>query len=385
MNDSPSQDYINDTSLPSWFGALALRQADNNEVVLHRCNMTRDCCWFIQSVFALSSCKTVLRCDRCRGGFCQSGKKRRLLKSSGIMLVTTDTRISISMDEIMSPTLASGIFTALATGLLVLVGFAQVVVLRGQRRQQRLDQAETYRKRWADCRDDWAKVVFLGHDKGAYYQVADSKTVEMLEADVASGLDDRLAWAYDSVRSISALFSDVSLRILQGQLQVSDVYPVFGSELLRQSRQLRNILEQGYSRYPYGRSGPSPAKQEHDNLRGYLNSWLVYHDGIRRRCLILIDLLWAEAARLEDLPPDDLKGAADAKIVSGDICRKRLSSECKRLNGYWDGGLNKKLTNFLRHAEYRRKCSRVGIDPSRLALLDKEWVNRLLHNPPDQD
>lgn len=287
------------------------------------------------------------------------------------------------MEEAMNPTLASGIFTALATGLLVLVGFAQVVVLRGQRRQQRLDQAEIYRKRWADCRGDWAKVVFMGHDRGAFYQVADSQTVERLEEDVAAGTDGRVAWAFDSVRSISAILSDVSLRILQGQLQVSDVYPVFGSELLRQSRQLRNLLEHGYSRYPYGRLGPSSAEQQHDSLRDHLNSWLVYHDGIRRRCLILIDLLWAEAARLEDLPPDDLESAADAKKTSGDGCRKRLSSECKRLNGYWDRGLNKQLTNFLRHAEYRRKFSRVGIDPDRLALLKKEWVDRLLHNPPN--
>lgn len=286
------------------------------------------------------------------------------------------------MEEVMSPTLASGIFTALATGLLVLVGFAQVVVLRGQRRQQRLDQAETYRKRWADSRGDWAKVVFLGHDRGAYYQVADSQTVEKLEEDVAAGSEGRVAWAYESVRNISALLSDVSLRILQGQLQVSDIYPVFGSELLRQSRQLRNLLEHGYSRSPYGRLGPSPAEREHDSLRGHLNSWLVYHDGIRRRCLILIDLLWAEAARLEDLPPDDLKSAADAKVASGENCRKRLSSECKRLNGYWDKGVGMQLTNFLRHSEYRRKCSRVGLDPDRLALLGKEWVDRLLHNPP---
>lgn len=40
------------------------------------------------------------------------------------------------------------VFTAAATGLLALIGLVQATVLIGQRRQQRLDWVEVYRKRW---------------------------------------------------------------------------------------------------------------------------------------------------------------------------------------------------------------------------------------------
>lgn len=48
----------------------------------------------------------------------------------------------------------------------------------------------------------------------------------------------------------------------------------------------------------------------------------------------MIDLLWAEAARLEDLPPYELITAADAKARSGHLNRARLSAEVLRLGGW---------------------------------------------------
>ncbi len=277
--------------------------------------------------------------------------------------------------------MSDAMITAIATGLLVLVGMAQVVILVGQRRQLRLDLAESYRRRWAECRNDWAGLVFIGRAAGEFYQVGDRETVKRLENSVAlyDGCS-REAWVSDAVRSVTAMLSDVSLRILQGQLHVSDVYPIFGTELLRHSRALRMLLDVDYKNEGYGLCTDPEHVRKHDNLRGHVQEWLIYHDGIRRRCLILIDLLWAEAARLEDLPPSELKSAADAKRFSGRDCRERLFSEFKRLNGVMNSLVGRRLRDFLRHAEYRQRYSKTGIDPKRLTELEAKWLDRLLHN-----
>ncbi|WP_203008580.1 hypothetical protein [Pseudomonas paraversuta] len=276
--------------------------------------------------------------------------------------------------------MGDAMITAIATGLLVLVGLAQVVILIGQRRQLRLDLAESYRRRWTECRKDWAGLVFIGRASGEFYQVGDRETVKMLERAVEQ-YDGRSrdAWVSDSVRSVTSMLSDISLRILQGQLHVSDVYPIFGTELLRHSRALRVLLDVEYMHSGYGLCDDPDHVCKHDYLRGHVQEWLIYHDGIRRRCLILIDLLWAEASRLEDLPPPELKSAADAKKLSGKDSRSRLFSEFRRLNGVTAFRRGLQLRSFLRHAEYRQKLSKTGIDPKRLAMLEAKWLDRLLH------
>lgn len=273
----------------------------------------------------------------------------------------------------------SAIITALATGLLVLVGLAQVFVLVAQKRQQRLDLAETYRKRWQESLEDWAAVVFVGREEGAFYQVASKDQLERLTANVnGSDLYGRDVWAVSSIRNVSSIMSDVALRILQGQLTVSDAYPIFGTELLRHSYALRALLDPPHSQPNYGRLGPTGEHRKHDSVRHHLQEWLIYHDGIRRRCLILIDLLWAEAARLEDLPPDELKSAADAKRTTGALNRARLGAEHIRLRGRLRLCHRRKLLGFLRHAEYRAFPWQKGLSTKRLQKLEALWTERLL-------
>lgn len=273
----------------------------------------------------------------------------------------------------------SAIITALATGLLVLVGLAQVFVLIAQKRQQRLDLAETYRKRWQESLEDWAAVVFIGREEGAFYQVASKDQFERLTASVhGSELCSRDVWAVSSIRNVSSIMSDVALRILQGQLTVSDAYPIFGTELLRHSYALRALLDPPHCQPNYGRLGPSNEQRRHDSIRHHLQDWLIYHDGIRRRCLILIDLLWAEAARLEDLPPDELKSAADAKRTTGALNRARLAAEHIRLRGRLRLCHRRKLLEFLRHAEYQAFPWQKGLSTKRLQKLETLWTERLL-------
>jgi hypothetical protein len=255
---------------------------------------------------------------------------------------------------------------------------AQAAVLVGQRRQQRLDWAEVYRRRWSEIKEDFAQVVYLGRSRGAYYQVADPELIEKLNAAAAeSNNRSPTIWALASVRNVCGILSDVCQRIMQGQLHVQEAYPLFGTEFLRHGAAMRAILD-GSCLPIYGRLGPSDVERHHDNLRHEVQTWLVCHDGIRRRCLILIDLLWAEAARLEDLPPNDLACVAEAKKVTGKRNRMRLLNEVLRLNGRLAICRGMRLARFLRHAEYRNHPWCIGLNPERLKLLEAEWTSRYL-------
>ncbi|MCI8210784.1 hypothetical protein AUC61_14700 [Pseudomonas sp. S25] len=275
----------------------------------------------------------------------------------------------------------SAILTAVATVLLVIVGGAQLIVLQAQRRQQRLDLAEVYRRRWAESAAQWAAVVFLGRDPDDFYQVASKEELEKFKAAVsASSAYEQDPWALHSVRTISSILSEVTLRILQGQLRIEDAYPIFGTELLRHSRPLRSLLDGRTDYGGYGRLGPDHQQRLHIDLRGYMQDWLIYHDGIRRRSLIIIDMLWAEAVRLEDLPPSDIKSAADAKKITGHLNKKRLKTEFYRLRGRSRFLRAWRLAKSLGHAEYRRIGRKIGVDEKRLQELDVEWTERILRD-----
>lgn len=270
--------------------------------------------------------------------------------------------------------------TALATVLLVIVGVAQVMILLAQRLQQRLDWAEIYRRRWIEIQKDWATVVFLGRGASSYYQVAHHDFLqELRKVSVTSSAGIASSWALTSVRNIFGLFSDLSSRVLQGQINVHEIYSIFGTELLRHGAPLRALLD-GESEYLicYGSIGSTAEEAKHDQLRSEMTTWLACHDGIRRRALILIDLLWAEAARLEDLPPYELASAANSKHVTGNLNRARVRAEVFRLNGWLGWKRSICLANYLRYAEWKRfKWSR-GLLKERIIKLDEEWTQRYL-------
>lgn len=276
--------------------------------------------------------------------------------------------------------MSSSAIIAVATALLVLVGFAQVGVLLAQRRLRRLDLAEMSRTRWSDIKEAWATTVFIGREIDEYYQVAERTFIAGLQDRVIeAGLEKPTVWALDSVRSVTGLLSDSCLRVLQGQITVEDAYAVFGTELLRHSRPIRIICDPGY---PTGRQrgsiGPTQVEEAHDRVLREIRDWLIYHDGIRRRCLILIDLLWAEAARVEDLPPPDVRSAAEAKRRTGESRRRRVREECRRLVGFAGWFRSWLLSRHLRHAEYKARFRRIGLSDDRLEEMEQVWEARLL-------
>jgi hypothetical protein len=267
------------------------------------------------------------------------------------------------------------VLTAIATALLVVAAFAQITVSRAQRRQESLLYIDNFRQRWRDSKDDFGTVIYFAGDPDDFYQLIDHKAVVQLQTKCKeTSLEGQTVWALDALRSACGTLSDMCMRILQGQLHVQDAYPAFGTELLRYSNRLRNILDP-----PRTETGKTFTKTStHLQIREELQDWLIYHDGRRRRCLILVDLLWAEAARLEDLPPGDLRSAAEAKRRSGALNRSRVFFECIRLNGLLGLFLAFRLARFLRHAEFRGLLSLVGLSRRRLDRLDQIWTARLL-------
>lgn len=278
------------------------------------------------------------------------------------------------MNEIFNPN-NSSFLTAIATVLLVLVGLVQIFVLYSQKKQTRIALTEKYRQLWNDLKIHWGNIVFIGREAGEYYQVLDSASINSLKNRIINSKNAHPAiWALESIHKVCGLLGEVSTRILQDHLKVADIYPVFGTEFLRQSRPLRMILDSGY---PIN-FATRETTEEHRQVRRELQTWLIYHEGLRRRCLILIDLLWAEAARLEDLPPEDMKSAADAKKQTGQINRKRVFQESIRLNGGVKIFYALSLSRFLGKAEYRSWKNWAGINKKRLSILNKGWTERLL-------
>lgn len=265
---------------------------------------------------------------------------------------------------------------SILTALLVLVGITQIKMLFSQKHQNQLALLQDYRNRWWNLKKQWATVVYVGRREGDYYQVADQSLLKVLDkVKDEYSLSAPTVWALESVRDVSNIFSDICIRILQGHLDIKDVYPIFGSELLRQGRPLRILLDVYYPKDHDPMEG-----RAHGGIRKELQDWLIYHDGIRRRCLILIDLLWAEGVRLGDICPSDIKNAAKAKIYTAKKINDRLSIETRKVNNSMCLIRIPKLKSHLKHSQYRKGFWENGIDEVELSELEKKWEDMLLRN-----
>lgn len=271
----------------------------------------------------------------------------------------------------------SNFLTAIATVFLVLVGLVQIFVLFSQKKQTRIALTEQYRKLWNSLKNHWGIVIFIGRENGEYYQALDEASINKLKDETKKHrLDTPTIWALESIQKVCGTLAEVSTRVLQGHLKIEDIYPIFGTEFLRQSRPIRQLLEPDYqSSYQ-----SVDTTVQHKLIRTEIQDWIVYHDGLRRRCLILIDLLWSEAARLEDLPPYDMKSAADSKKKTGNLNRKRVYKEIIKLNGASKVIFALRLSRFLRKAEYSSLTNWRGINNKKLSNRDQEWTKRLLRN-----
>ncbi len=148
--------------------------------------------------------------------------------------------------------LDSTLITALATGLLVIVGFAQVIVLIAQKKQTRLQLVTEYRKRWNSYQKYWGKVVFIGRNEDEFYQVLNEKKLQELNnLKKITSHSQPTIWAKESIQIVCGTLSEISVRILNDDLKVSDAYSIFGSEFLRHSKPLRVLLDNEYKNYDF--------------------------------------------------------------------------------------------------------------------------------------
>lgn len=271
----------------------------------------------------------------------------------------------------------SNFLTAIATVLLVLVGLVQIFVLFSQKKQTRIALTEQYRQLWNSLKEYWGNVVFIGRENGEYYQILDETSINaLITKTIKYRPDTPTIWALESIQKVCGVLGEISTRILQGHLNVTDIYPIFGTHFLRQTRPLRQLLEPDYQNsYKISKS-----TEQHKLVRKEIQDWLIYHDGLRRRCLILIDLLWAEASSLEDLPPEEMQSAAEAKSQTGGLNRKRVFQETIRLNGAIHIFRALKLSRFLRKSEYHSWMNWRGIRRQRIENIKQEWIKRLLRD-----
>ncbi|MDX6038249.1 hypothetical protein SH917_21805, partial [Acinetobacter baumannii] len=116
----------------------------------------------------------------------------------------------------------------------------------------------------------------LGRDLDEYYQMLDAEEIIKLNSNLLTSRREKpTIWARDAVRDVSALMSDICIRILQGSLTIQSVYPILGTTILRHSRPLRILLESDYY-YDFGTDDAIINKNllyRHKQVREEVQNW----------------------------------------------------------------------------------------------------------------
>lgn len=252
--------------------------------------------------------------------------------------------------------------------------YLEVALLRRQGRQLDIDVERIIASRWDELRHDWQLAILVARGPDDYYVDASSEQIMKYQALVAERValnaaywpsdadaaslvelvqplkDDeqieewhvqytslsREARQYElSVRAVLRFLDWLSLLVLRGRIASADLYAIVGIDFVRNSAPLKRLAE-----------GSDRVEQPSTNAAW----WTDYYPGMRQRVLILLDVLWAEAARLRDLDISELAGVARHKRSSGSGLRnRRRIGRWARLHGtVW---LAVKLRRHLRHAE----------------------------------
>lgn len=261
-------------------------------------------------------------------------------------------------------------------GLLV-ASAIQIVTLRAEGRRHEAELVATLHRSWERLAGAWGYCILLGRLPGDYYNMVTIEEQDEFGEAAAryhrTGERNHIRRYDTAMKEALQFISNCGSHILTGRLSIEAAYSVFGSEFLRQSRPLRVIVDQSYS--------PNYGSDAEKLVLRHEQDWCFYHPGVRRRVLILVDLLWAEAARTQDLAPQDLMTAAEAKRNhgTGGTNRVRLSTECRNVGvaAYrrWY------LVRFMRHAEYRVRPWNRGLNETVLRRDDAAWVRKLLRDP----
>lgn len=151
------------------------------------------------------------------------------------------------------------------------------------------------------------------------------------EVDWARGPHDEQAdltpWNL-AAREILRFFAEVCGLILRGTIRPADAYEAFGAEVARNGGAIRDLLD--------------------DKVQ----SWLLVQPGLKLRVLILIDLMWAEGAKLGELetqPTPEQAAAHKKRTGTGKRNRQRAYRLTKRISGR---RMARRIAKHLRNAEH---------------------------------
>lgn len=270
---------------------------------------------------------------------------------------------------------------ALATLGLFLVAGGQLLYAARQAHREQVLMVVELGDRWKGLRRSWDLLLLVSRGPGDYYINTSLEEVQAYAAIVSEDeeLDARTedsAERYENlvyrvrpyemaVQDVGRFLSQIGFLILNGQLRPELAYAILGTEVVRNSRAIRVLTDTHAP--PLGWKGQIDCKEVGDRqpppgerFRQNLRNWFDYHPGIRRRLLIVLDILWAEAARLEDLERYDLALAATIKerCRTGERNRKRLMKEAVKLGHRLRG---RRLARRLLHAEFQSQFARGGV------------------------
>lgn len=129
-------------------------------------------------------------------------------------------------------------------------------------------------------------------------------------------------------RAILRFFAEVCGLIMRGTIGPADAYEAFGAEVARNGGAIRELLDDK------------------------VHSWLIVQPGLKLRVLILIDLMWAEGARLGELetqPTPKQAAAWKRKTGTGKRNRKRAYRLARQVSGR---RMARRIVRHMKNAEH---------------------------------
>jgi hypothetical protein len=226
---------------------------------------------------------------------------------------------------------------------------------------------------WGDLQEKWWRANLTVYGSDNYYTPGNQELraeFDRLVEDLSSGtLSQHEAQAaafpwISAIREIVDYLGNVASYVLTGQLSPGHAYSIFGAPVIRRSRVIRAIIGDrslstggaSSDRRTYF-SGYKPAYYSDEWRMGLPSDWVAewmhagQYSGRTERVLCLLDVLWAQAARQQDMYRHDLVTAASVKreYVSGLRNRKRIKRVVRQLGG--SGLLALRLQWHLTRAE----------------------------------
>jgi hypothetical protein len=177
---------------------------------------------------------------------------------------------------------------------LVLVAWAQFLVVRAQRHHDELLVQSALLAAWKRLEPDWHRCIGAVAGPDDYYSpvYGDLRAELQEQATNRSELTGRLRGDTEvknelAVRAVLTFLGFVAAQVLRGRVSPAFVWSLLGTDVIRRARPLRQVME-----FPAeDKTGPALM----------LGGATWFYPGLGNRVRSLIDILWAEGARLGEL------------------------------------------------------------------------------------